>query len=135
MDDISLRNHVDSLRFRGDIARPKLFIKWLILFEKCATANSSRQQPPILLVRFQHPSCSLCTMGSKAEFIEVDNRIRSLTTILNNFNHRVSPSSDPNGHPSLLQHFANLLSTGHKNSPDAGKVVAVTGLLLPDGKT
>ncbi|KAJ8584185.1 hypothetical protein M405DRAFT_936769 [Rhizopogon salebrosus TDB-379] len=74
-------------------------------------------------------------MGSKAEFIEVDNRIRSLTTILNNFNHRVSPSSDPNGHPSLLHHFANLLSTGHKNSPDAGKVVAVTGLLLPDGKT
>jgi hypothetical protein len=27
MDDISLRNHVDSLRFRGDIARTKLFIK------------------------------------------------------------------------------------------------------------
>jgi hypothetical protein len=27
MDDISLRNHVDSLHFRGDIARTKLFIK------------------------------------------------------------------------------------------------------------
>jgi hypothetical protein len=37
MDDISFRNHVDSLRFRGDIARTK----WLILFEKHATANSS----------------------------------------------------------------------------------------------
>jgi hypothetical protein len=41
MVDISLRNHVDLLRFREDIARTKLFIKWLILFEKLATANSS----------------------------------------------------------------------------------------------
>jgi len=41
MDDISLRNHVDSWRFHGDMARTKLFIKMLILFEKHATANSS----------------------------------------------------------------------------------------------
>jgi hypothetical protein len=31
MDDISLKNHVDSLRFRGDIARTKLFIKITLL--------------------------------------------------------------------------------------------------------
>jgi len=41
MDDISLRNHVNSLRLHGDMARTKLFIKMLILFEKHATANSS----------------------------------------------------------------------------------------------
>ncbi|KAJ8580218.1 hypothetical protein M405DRAFT_938840 [Rhizopogon salebrosus TDB-379] len=74
-------------------------------------------------------------MSSKEEFVEVENRIRSLTMILNNFGHRVSPSSDPKGLPSFLQHFANLLSTGHRNSPEAAKVVAVTGFLLPDGKT
>ena len=38
MDDISLRNHVDSLRFHEDMDRTKLFIKMLILFEKHATA-------------------------------------------------------------------------------------------------
>jgi hypothetical protein len=73
-------------------------------------------------------------MSSKEESIEVENRIRSPTMILNNFGHRVSPS-DPNGLPSFLQHFANLLSPGHRNSPEAAKVVAVTGFLLPDGKT
>ena len=41
MDDISLRNHVDSLRFHEDMARTKLFIKMLISFEKHATANYS----------------------------------------------------------------------------------------------
>ncbi|KAJ8597370.1 hypothetical protein M405DRAFT_803897 [Rhizopogon salebrosus TDB-379] len=74
-------------------------------------------------------------MGSKEGFVEVENRIRSLTTILNNYNYWVSPSSNPKGLPSFLQHFANLLSTDHRNSPDAGKVVAVTGFLLPGGKT
>ena len=51
MDDISLRNHVDSLRFHEDMDRTKLFIKMLILFEKHATAiysangnNHIRQQ-------------------------------------------------------------------------------------------
>jgi len=39
MDDISLRNHVDSLHFHEDMARTKLFIKMLILFEKHATAD------------------------------------------------------------------------------------------------
>jgi hypothetical protein len=73
-------------------------------------------------------------MGSKEGFVEVENRIRSLTAILNNYNYWVSPS-DPKGLPSFLQHFANLLSTGHRNSPEAGKVVAVTGFLLPGGKT
>jgi hypothetical protein len=74
-------------------------------------------------------------MGSKESFIEVENRIRSLTTILNNYSCRVPPSSDPEGLPSFLQHFANLLSTGYRNSPDAGKVISVTGFLLPDRKT
>jgi hypothetical protein len=41
MDDISLRNRVDSLRFRGDIARTKLFIKMSDFIRKIPTATSA----------------------------------------------------------------------------------------------
>ena len=41
MDDTLLRNHVDSLRFRGILLAQSCSSKWLILFEKHATANSS----------------------------------------------------------------------------------------------
>jgi len=75
-------------------------------------------------------------MDPNNEFIKVENRIRALTTILKNLNYHTTPSSDPKDVPSLLRHFANLLrvTTGDRKCPEAKKVVAMTGSLLPDGK-
>jgi hypothetical protein len=76
-----------------------------------------------------------CT-NSQAKFIEVEKRIRALTTILNNVNYHVAPSSDPKDVPTFLCHFANLLTTDvDKKCHEAKRVVAVTGSLLPDGTT
>jgi len=72
-------------------------------------------------------------MAPNNEFIEVENRIRALTTILKNFNYYVTPSSDPKGGPSFLRHFVNLLTAGDRKYSEA-KVVAMTGSILPDGK-
>jgi hypothetical protein len=73
--------------------------------------------------------------NSQAKFIEVEKRIRALTTILKNLNYHVAPSSDPKDFPAFLRHFANLLTTGDKKCHEIKKVVAVTGSLLPDGTT
>jgi len=73
-------------------------------------------------------------MDPNNEFIKVENRIRALTTILKTLNYHITPSSDPKDVPSLLRHFANLLTTGDRICPEAKKVVAMTGSLLPDGK-
>jgi hypothetical protein len=70
-------------------------------------------------------------MDSKEEIIEVENRIRALTTILKNLNYHIMPSSDPQDGPPLWRHFATLVTTGNRKSPEANKVLAVTGS-LPD---
>jgi hypothetical protein len=74
-------------------------------------------------------------MSPKDEFIKVENHIRALSTILHNMNYHTTPSSDSEGVPPFLRHFATLLTTGDKYSSDAKKVVAVTGFLCPDGTT
>jgi len=72
-------------------------------------------------------------MNPKDEFIEVEHRIRALTTVLKNLNHHVTPSSGPKDTPSFLLHLANLLTTGDRKCHQAKKVVAVTGFLRPEG--
>jgi hypothetical protein len=73
-------------------------------------------------------------MNSQDEFTEVENRIRALTTILHKMGYHVTPSSHQEDVPSFLRHFVNLLTTGDRKCPDAKRVVAVTGFLLPNGK-
>ena len=73
-------------------------------------------------------------MDPNNEFIEVENRIRALTTILKNLNYHIAPSSDPKDVPSFLHHFVNLLTTGDRWCPEAKKVVAMAGSILPGGK-
>jgi hypothetical protein len=54
---------------------------------------------------------------------------------LKKLNYQTAPSSDAKDGPPLWHHFANLLATGSRKSPEANKVVAVTGSLLDaDGK-
>jgi hypothetical protein len=73
-------------------------------------------------------------MNPQDEFINVEKRIRALSTILNNMKYHIAPSSGSNtAIPPFLRHFATLLTTGDMYSPDAK--VAVTGFLCPDGKT
>ena len=71
-------------------------------------------------------------MDPNNEFIEVENRIRALTTILKNLDYHITPLSDPKDFPSFLRHFVNLLTTGDRKCSE--KVVAMTGSILPDGK-
>jgi hypothetical protein len=74
-------------------------------------------------------------MNPKDEFIEVEKRIRALSTILHNMKYHVTPSSDSKVVSPFLRHFATLLTTGDNHSSDTKKVVAVTGFLHPNGTT
>ena len=72
-------------------------------------------------------------MDPPSNFALVEKRIRALSTILYNMHHHHSPSSDLKQVPSFLRHFVNLLTTGDKYSPDAKKVIALTGAIFHDG--
>jgi len=73
-------------------------------------------------------------MNSKTEFIKVEKRIRALTTMLNNLNHHVAPTSRSKAEiPVFFCHIATLLTIGDSYSPDTKKVIAVTGILRNNG--
>ncbi|KIJ13056.1 hypothetical protein PAXINDRAFT_156651 [Paxillus involutus ATCC 200175] len=72
---------------------------------------------------------------STHEFVEVEQRIRTLTTILEKMKWQSPPTSEHKGVPPFLQCLATLLTcSGDEPDGDAMKVVAVTGSFLPNGR-
>ncbi|KIK74708.1 hypothetical protein PAXRUDRAFT_835912 [Paxillus rubicundulus Ve08.2h10] len=71
---------------------------------------------------------------SAREFVEAEQRIRTLTTILERMKWQSPPTSEHKAVPPFLQYLSTLLTCGDKHDRDAAKVVAVTGSFLPSGR-
>lgn len=77
--------------------------------------------------------CTTMEGSESDEFIGVEQRIRTLTTILQNMNVTHPPNREKGQIPSFLRHFATLLTCGDTHVGDSNKVVAVTGSITPTG--
>ena len=67
-----------------------------------------------------------------AKFGAVEQRIQTLTSILQNMERRCSPTSNQGEIPVFLRHLTTLLTCSDKRDADAKKCIAVTGSLTAE---